>query len=347
MKAAAVSYEIESRPQINEVLVHSGQHYDYQMSDIFFDTLSIPTPGHHLEVGSGSHATQTGKIMIAFEQVLLDEKPDWVLVYGDTNTTLAGALAASKLNIPIAHVEAGLRSFNRKMPEEINRIATDSISDLLFAPTQNAYERLLLEGHKENQVCCVGDVMYDVVIRFKSVAEENSTILSELEIDSSKYALATIHRAENTDQPENLEAIFSALESFSQSMNVVIPLHPRTKKALEQHGMATSSFPSVRFTEPLGLLDMITLESNASLIVTDSGGVQKEAYFHRVPCVTVRTETEWTELVDAEWNRLARPDSQIQISEAIESAVGKKGKDVMLYGGGDASSKIVDNLLNQ
>lgn len=322
---------------IQEVLVHTGQHYDYAMSQVFFDELGLKAPDYHLGVGSGTHAYQTGEMLKRIEEVLLKEKPDLVMVYGDTNTTLAGALAAVKLHIPVAHVEAGLRSFNKKMPEEINRILTDHVSDLLFCPTQTAVENLRREGI-EKGVYLVGDVMYDAVLLYLGLAEEKSQILKQMGLKPKSYALATVHRAENTDQPERLRAIFAGLEGLAkEGLPVILPLHPRTRKQLN----ALSIHPKkVKVLDPVSYLDMLALEKNARVILTDSGGVQKEAFFFRVPCVTLREETEWVETVEAGWNTLAGCDPGKMIWAALEARPGTES--VWPYGDGRAAKRIVD-----
>lgn len=343
IKAAAISREIRANPGVDEILVHTGQHYDEKMSGVFFDELGIGAPKHQLSVGSGSHGAQTGRMLEAIEKVLFEEKPDWVLVYGDTNSTLAGALAAAKLHIPVAHVEAGLRSNNRRMPEEVNRVLTDHLSSLLFAPTQAAVENAKHEGIDPAKVHLVGDVMYDVTVFTADRAERESRILEELKLDPGKYALATSHRAENTDVPARIEAIVDGLALLSARMPVVLPLHPRTRKIL---GSKLDSLPkTLRIVEPMGYLDMVRMERNAAVIATDSGGVQKEAFFFKVPCVTFRDETEWTELVDSGWNRLVKPVSAQAVLEGVSAAIGTKGKDVEPYGKKDASRKIIQAIL--
>lgn len=345
IKAAAVSRIL--RKECEEILVHTGQHYDANLSDVFFEELEIPKPDYNLGVGSGSHGAQTGRMLEAIEQVLLKEKPDWVLVYGDTNSTLAGALAAVKLHIPVAHVEAGLRSFNRRMPEEINRVLTDHAADLLFAPTKTAVENLKNEGIPSNKIYLVGDVMYDAALFYGAKAEQKSVILKKLELDSGKYILATVHRAENTDDPARLKAIFEGLTNVSREIPVVLPLHPRTAKALDKINLLDKVKKEIKIIKPVGYLDMVMLEKNARLIVTDSGGVQKEAFFYRVPCVTLRDETEWVELVQLGWNRLVTPVSSNVVFEGIlaifNSPLGQEGQP---YGDGRSAEHIMQCLLN-
>jgi UDP-GlcNAc3NAcA epimerase len=343
---AIAKYRRNAAQSIQERVVHTGQHYDYNMSRIFFNDLSIPEPQYHLEIGSGNHGDMTGRMLGKLEEVLLAEKPDWALVYGDTNSTLAGALAAAKLLIPVTHVEAGLRSFNRSMPEEINRVLTDHVSQLLFVPTDAAIKNLAQEGITDG-VFKVGDVMLDAFLLYKSDAKLNSTILSDLSLEPKKYYLATVHRQENTDDSNRLSGIFSALRKIGKNGTPIIcPLHPRTQKIMKEHGIQIHSGTEVRIIEPVGYLDMIHLEENAALIFTDSGGVQKEAYFAGVPCVTLRNETEWVETVDAGVNFLAGAQSE-NIIATFECAKRvhvhlKSG----LYGDGHAAEKIVNCLLN-
>lgn len=344
VKASAVSRAIKSYSGLSEVMIHTGQHYDDNMSGVFFKELEIPSPTISLGVGSGSHGFQTGRMLSLIEEILFDQKPDCVLVYGDTNSTLAGALAAAKLNIPVAHVEAGLRSFNRNMPEEINRVLTDHSSSILFTPTKAAFANLVNEGISSKKIFQSGDVMYDTALYFGERAEFHSKILSDFMITKKSYVLATIHRAENTDSLHNLKLICEALIRVGKSMPVVLPLHPRTKAALESFGLFEELNNSIHVLPPVGYIDMIQLEKNASIIATDSGGVQKEAYFYEVPCVTIRHETEWTELIDSEWNHLAPPTDSHSIYEAILSRQSKKGLSGNLYGDGMSSHNIINTL---
>jgi UDP-GlcNAc3NAcA epimerase len=289
IKSATVSRAFrEYHRDVHEVLIHTGQHYDANMSKVFFDELDIPNPIYNLGIGGGTHGQNTGRMIEQIEAVLIEEKPDWVLVYGDTDSTLAGVLAAVKLHIPVAHVEAGLRSFNRRMPEEINRILTDHAADLLFTPTDTATSNLMNEGVAGNHVKQVGDVMYDAALYYSERAKSHSNILADLKLQPKSYILATIHRAENTDDAQRMENI---LEGFANSSRIIVmPLHPRTAQRIEDFGLELPS--SIISIDPVGYLDMVMLEMNAQLIATDSGGVQKEAYFHQVPCVTIRDETE-------------------------------------------------------
>lgn len=341
IKAAPVSAAL-GEAGIKEFLVHTGQHYDHRMSEVFFSELNMAPPSLNLQVGSGSHADQTAAMLVGLERAIQDQKPDMVMVYGDTNSTLAGALAAAKLNVPVAHVEAGLRSYNRSMPEEINRIVADSISDLLLVPTEAARRNLVGEGVPESQIVMTGDVMFDAAVNFKQLASEKSTVLVDLELVGEPFVLTTIHRAENTDVADRMFAIIDGLKKVAEEMRVIFPMHPRTKGRCADYGI--TDFGSVEVIEPVGFLDMIWLEANANVVATDSGGVQKEAFFHSVPCVTVREETEWGELVDAGWNRLVTPDTGSAVADAVLDARGSRGRAIEPYGQGDASHRIAEAL---
>jgi UDP-GlcNAc3NAcA epimerase len=343
VKAAVVSKAIARHGGITELIVHTGQHYDTGMSAVFFEEMQIPDPSHNLNVGSGPHGQQTGEMLGKVEAVLTAERPDAVLVYGDTNSTLAGALAAVKLGIPVAHVEAGLRSYNRQMPEEINRVLTDHASHLLFAPTLTATANLSREGIPASRVHLTGDVMLDAV-RYYEQAARSRTILSALGIEPQKFVLATIHRAENTDHLDRLATIFTALAKVSSHIRVVLPLHPRTRNALDRLGLLSEATNTLTVTDPVGYLDMLALEAGASVVVTDSGGVQKEACFCGVPCVTVREETEWPELIEAGWNTLAPPLSQEAVVSAVLASAGTRGSATAGFGDGTAAKKIVSIL---
>jgi|WetSurMetagenome_2_1015567.scaffolds.fasta_scaffold00255_22 UDP-GlcNAc3NAcA epimerase len=346
IKAAAVSRAIRSLEDVREILVHTGQHYDDNMSDVFFRELDISEPDYHLGIGSGSHGLQTGRMLEAIEEVLIAEHPHAVLVYGDTNSTLAGALAAAKLNILNAHVEAGLRSYNRRMPEETNRVVADHVADLLFAPTETAKRNLLSEGVGEAAIHLVGDVMYDAALYYGSKAQRQSNILRSLEIKPKEYTLATVHRAENTDDSTRLRTLFEGLMRVSRDVPIVLPLHPRTRQALEREGMLSRVARCMTLIDPLGYLDMVMLERNAKLVVTDSGGVQKEAFFYQVPCVTLRGETEWVELIELGWNRLAPPVSAASIANAVSDALGRlPSLSGNPYGDGHSAEKIVQTLI--
>ncbi len=337
IKAAALSRELRKRHK--EILVHTGQHYDYTMSGAFFDGLGIPAPDANLEVGSGSHGAQTGAMLRAIEEVLVAQKPDRVLVYGDTNSTLAGALAASKLHIPVVHVEAGLRSFNRRMPEEINRVMADHLSDLLLCPSDTAVANLAAEGITKG-VHLVGDVMLDVLNWAREQADAKPPeILNQLQLKRQNYLLATVHRSENTDDPKRLSGILNALNALDEA--VVFPAHPRTRKAITNGGNGQLR-PHVRMIEPVGYFDMVALSSSARLIMTDSGGLQKEAYWLGVPCITLRDETEWVETVKAGWNILAGSDPE-KIVATARSFVTPTSR-APLYGDGCVAAKCVDLL---
>jgi UDP-GlcNAc3NAcA epimerase len=344
VKVAALSRVFRFHDSVQERLVHTGQHYDDRMSDVFFRELEIPRPDYDLGIGSATHGAQTGRMLEAIEAVLLQEKPDWVMVYGDTNSTLAGALSAVKLHIPVAHVEAGLRSFNRGMPEEINRVLTDHVSSLLFAPTEQAVINLLQEGIPESKIHLVGDVMYDAALHYRQKSDQLSGVLNAVGVTQRSYVLATVHRAENTDVLVRLQAIFEGLSAVTRTLPVVIPLHPRTRKALLEKGLLGPVEAELRVIEPVGYLDMIQLERNACVIATDSGGVQKEAYFYRVPCVTLRDETEWMELVESGWNQLVSPTCAEAVHQAILLAAGGCGRDIALYGAGRAAELIAEAL---
>jgi UDP-GlcNAc3NAcA epimerase len=361
IKAAAVSRAIQafnrgtgqgsSKKGIREMLVHTGQHYDYLMDRVFFEELKLPKPDYHLGAGSGSHAVQTGKMLEGVERVLEKEKPEITIVYGDTNSTLAGALAAAKLNIPVGHVEAGLRSYRRSMPEETNRLLTDHLSTLLFCPTAQAVRNLSKEGIQNEEktvVKNVGDVMYDSILYYSQIAEKKSTILHDLglfnpqsAIRNPQYYLVTLHRAENTDDPSRLKSILRALAEIAKDFPVVLPLHPRTKKMMRMQHLIREA-KGIQLIDPVSYLDMLKLEKHAKVILTDSGGVQKEAYWLRVPCITLRDETEWMETIRGGWNVLAGTRTK-RIVEEVRHGVGRKlpprGKGI--FGNGKASEKIV------
>lgn len=344
IKASAVSAAIAKADSLAEVVIHTGQHFDANMSDVFFAELGMSRPAHYLNIHGGTHGAMTGRMLSEVERVLLEEKPDTVLVYGDTNSTLAGALAAIKLHIPVAHVEAGLRSFNMRMPEEINRILTDRISSWLFAPTAAAMQHLVTEGMDPGKTHLVGDVMYDVALYHGARVSPETGMLRQLNLQPGSYVLATVHRAENTDSPERLGAIVDALDSIAKNIRVVWPMHPRTRAVLQRGGRLEQFSRQVTLIDPVGYLDMVQLEKYSALIATDSGGVQKEAFFFGVPCVTLRDETEWVELVASGWNRLASPVSGDAVQSAIEDALGSKGQPIRPYGDGRAAEMIVSNL---
>ncbi len=343
IKAALVSRRLREEG-IKEILVHTGQHYNFNMSDIFFQELKLATPDYHLGIGSGTHSEQTGKMIIEIEKVLFQEKPDVVLVYGDTNTTLAGALAAVKLHIPVAHVEAGLRSYNKRMPEEVNRVLTDHCSDILFAPTDTAVENLKKEGIVKG-VYRVGDVMFDIALEVKNRIDDEK-ILTKYSLKPGNFILVTIHRAENTDSKENLESIWKALRDIANSgIKTFFPIHPRTKRALDNYGLIDGEVPkNLIIVQPVSYFEMIALESNAKLIITDSGGVQKEGYFFKTPCIIPRNETEWVELVEIGWNEVVGNKEE----DIVEGTIKTYSEDVNdkkwidFYGGGRAGDRIVE-----
>ncbi len=334
IKAATLSRVIKNFTAIHEIIIHTGQHYDPNMSGIFFEELNIPKPDINLEIGSGNHGKQTARMLEGIEEILLREKPDWVLVYGDTNSTIAGALAAAKLNIKIAHVEAGLRSFNRSMPEEINRIATDHISDVLFAPTQNAMQLLAIEGLSDKAVFS-GDVMFDSIEYYKIIAEKKCFLHNIIKEEPGKYFLATVHRQENTDQIKNLQSIFLAFSELD--MPVIVPLHPRTMKLMDE----VTYRSNVKIINPVGYLEMITLLNSCHKVLTDSGGLQKEAFFLKKPCITLREETEWIETLEGGWNYIVGAN-KLKIIEKVNANHVQEQKDY--FGDGKAAEKIIEYM---
>ncbi|HKP37817.1 MAG TPA: UDP-N-acetylglucosamine 2-epimerase (non-hydrolyzing) [Pyrinomonadaceae bacterium] len=339
IKAAPVSEALRAAGH-QEFLVHTGQHYDYRMSKIFFEEIGLPEPDVNLEVGSGSHAWQTGQMLIGVEQVMSQQRPDCVLVYGDTNSTLAGALAASKLQFSIVHIEAGLRSFNREMPEEINRLLTDHCADVLFCPTQTAVDNLAREGITSG-VHLVGDTMLDATLQFAETARRRSTILDQLNLESKRFLLATLHRPYNTDEPAKIRAILNAFSATGET--VVFLVHPRTKAKIEEFGDSGRCNDLVKMMPPVGYLDTLMLEQHARMILTDSGGMQKEAYFFGVPCVTLRPETEWIETVESGWNVIAGSDSA-RIVSAVKDRKWPDKLPPAVFGDGRAAQHIVTGL---
>ena len=327
IKAFALSRALKQAPDLEEILIHTGQHFDEKMSEIFFSELGITPPRYHFAIHGDSHGTMTARMLEEIEDVLLQEKPDAVVVYGDTNSTLAGALAAAKLHAPLVHIEAGLRSFDRRMPEEVNRVVTDHLSDILICPTRVAIDNLAREGIIRG-VHLAGDLMYDAMTIATPLAERRSTILETLGLNPGQYGVATVHRAANTDDPEKLARILDFVAAETRTRPIVFPLHPRTLAAASRAGLDPAR-PGVRVIEPVGYLDMCQLLHHAAVVLTDSGGVQKEAYFHRVPCITLRNETEWTETIDAGWNRLWTSDAY------------KERREIPDYGDGDAATEIV------
>lgn len=344
IKAAALSRHIQEvrSAQVEEKIIHTGQHYDTNMSDVFFEQMHIPKPTFRFSVDKGTHGAMTGKMLAEIEEVLLVEKPDALLVYGDTNSTLAGALAAAKLHIPVAHVEAGLRSFNMKMPEEVNRILTDRVSTRLYCPTKTACRNLENEGVIEG-VLNSGDIMLDVAQYYTPLAAENSSIMSDLGLEPGGFALSTIHRAENTDVPARITAICHGLSCISREVPVVLPLHPRTRKIVESLGLM-DTLNDVRLVDPLPFWDVLLLQQNARMIVTDSGGVQKEAYFHKTPCVTIRDETEWVETLNDGWNLLVPAEEEAIVRAALGALV-PTSEQKSYFGTGETSAFIIDDLL--
>lgn len=345
IKASVVSAALA--PLCTEVLVHTGQHYDQNMSQVFFEELKIPHPAYNLGVGSGTHGRQTGEMLIGIEEILFKEKPDVMLVYGDTNSTLAGALAASKLHIPVAHVEAGLRSYNMRMPEEQNRILSDHISTWLFCPTQTAVTNLAKEGITKG-VSISGDVMLDSVLHFRKVAlnnPEKHKIYEQLGISPKNYRLATLHRAETTDGGEDaIVRIFDAFEQLPQ--RVVIPIHPRTR-TLAEEAIKTRGYRNIQLIDPVGYLEMLLLTSGACQVLTDSGGLQKEAWFMEVPCVTLRSETEWVETLEGGWNVLAKLTTEDILEKALHTVPNPAAREAQPFGDGHASEKIVRAVCNK
>ena len=340
IKAGSVSREIAKYEDVQEVIVHTGQHYDANMSDVFFDEMKIAKPDYFLGVGGKSHGAMTGQMIEKIEEILIEEKPDWLLVYGDTNSTLAGAIAASKLHIKVAHVEAGLRSFNMRMPEEVNRILTDKVSSILFCPTQTAIDNLNNEGTSQTpvKVSLSGDVMQDGALFYRSLAEKPA----ELSVD--EYILCTIHRAENTDDSARLGSIVEALNEIAAKENLVLPLHPRTKIKLESLGINLSA--NIQIIPPVGYLNMVWLIMNSKFVMTDSGGLQKEAFFFEKHCITLRDETEWVELIEAGVNKLVGANKEMIIAECDNCLIKPKGVfDQSIYGGGEASKVIIESLI--
>lgn len=343
IKASAVSRAIQAEnangADLREVIVHTGQHFDANMSKVFFEELSIPEPDYHLGIASLGHGAMTGRMLEAIESVLQKEKPDMMLVYGDTNSTLAGALAAAKLHVPVAHVEAGLRSFNKRMPEEVNRILTDHVSDLLFCPTQTAVDNLAGEGITGG-VHLVGDVMFDVTLHYRELAAQSHS-LERWGVTEKGYALCTVHRAENTDDATRLQGILAALRDIAEEVPVILPLHPRTRKIIDALGQP-EALRGLTVLEPLSYLEMLRLEMSAKVILTDSGGVQKEAFFHRVPCITLRDETEWVETVEMGWNVLVGADRDAIIDKWLQPDIPVEVDQI--YGDGNAANRMLEHV---
>ncbi|MEQ1732358.1 MAG: UDP-N-acetylglucosamine 2-epimerase (non-hydrolyzing) [Bacteroidia bacterium] len=366
IKASAISRAVKDyfATQITEIIVHTGQHYDPAMSQVFFGELSIPQPHYNLNVGSGAHGVQTAKMIEGIEKILIDEKPDWIVLYGDTNSTLAGAIAAAKIHVPIAHIEAGLRSYNKAMPEEINRIMCDHASTLLFSPTSTGYDNLMREGFSADttqkasanapHVYHCGDVMFDNLLHFSTIANQKTTLLHDLKLTPNNYILATVHRDNNTDVPERLHAILRSMNTISTQHNlaVVLPLHPRTRKILAQpqhEDIMAELAANAHFhiIEPLSYLQMIVMQHNARLIMTDSGGVQKEAFFFAKPCIILRHETEWTELITCGMATLCDADGDKIITAFNVFNTKKVAELPNLYGDGAAAQFILGKLLTE
>ncbi len=364
IKAAALSRAIKNlfSTQIQEIIVHTGQHYDANMSQVFFDELGIPAPDYNLNVGSGSHGKQTAIMLTGIEEILIKEKPNAIVLYGDTNSTLAGGIAASKIHVPVIHIEAGLRSFSKAMPEEINRIMCDHVSTFLFSPTKTGYDNLIREGFNKDalapytadnpKIYHCGDVMYDNSLYFSDISEEKTDVISKLKLQKNKFILATIHRNNNTDEPERLNALFKSLNDISlkHSLDVVLPLHPRTAKLLplnlkKELFESISANPHFKIIEPASFLEMLALEKNCQLVMTDSGGVQKEAFYFEKPCVILRPETEWVELVECGAAIVADAD-EMKIKAAFDSLTHKLDlRFPKLYGDGKASEFICEELI--
>jgi UDP-GlcNAc3NAcA epimerase len=344
VKAATVSRAIKSHSYLTEIILHTGQHFDKNMSDVFFEEMQIPKPDYNLNINSVGHGAMTGRMLEGIEEIIINEKPDVVMVYGDTNSTLAGALAAKKLHIKVAHVEAGLRSFNMQMPEEVNRILTDRISDFLFCPTQQAVDNLKAEGF-DNFPCAIhlsGDVMQDAAMYYSQFSSEKSTVINDLKLEPNNYVLATIHRQENTDDLTKLKAIIEGLNQLkNERYRVVMPIHPRTQKILEANNI-TLGFTTI---PPVGYFDMIELIKHSKLVITDSGGLQKEAFFFAKQCITLREQTEWVELVNGGYNHLLSPQQAHSLINVFDSSCALHPDFTKnLYGGGQASASIVKEL---
>lgn len=362
IKAAALSRAIKNRfaEQITEIIVHTGQHYDENMSQVFFDELGIPHPDYNLHVGSASHGVQTARMTEGIEEILLKEKPDFIVLYGDTNSTLAGAVAAAKIHVPIVHIEAGLRSFNKAMPEEINRIVCDHCSTLLFSPTQAGYDNLKREGFPMDndgpytidnpKVYHCGDIMYDNSLYFSSIASQKTDIIHRLDLEGKPFVLATIHRNANTDDPERLTAIFNSILKISEEMTIVLPLHPRTAKLLktnvsEQLQEDIANNENLKLIEPVSFIEMIELERNAQLVMTDSGGVQKESYFFKKPCIILRPETEWVEIVET-GNAILTDADETRIMNAWEHFKCQPNTDFPpIFGDGHAAEFMLEQMM--
>ena len=342
IKEAVIHEQLKQR-EVKEILVHSGQHYDFNMSDIFFKVLNIRKPDYNLNVGSGTHAYQTGKMMMELEKIVLKEKPDMILVYGDTNSTLAGALVGAKLKIPVAHIEAGIRQRPKDMPEEINRVLTDRISRYLFCPSNLAVENLKREGIYEG-VYFVGDVMYDLFLKISKILNNDESVLNKYSLKSKGYILITVHRDFNTDDPKRLRDILEAFDYLSKSFELVFPIHPRTRKRIKEFGFS-SFLKNIKVLDPIGYDEMILLTRNSIKVITDSGGLQKEAYFAKVPAIILMEDTGWLELVDIGWNVLVDADREKIVDSVLNHNPDLSKVDSKVYGDGKAGEKIVEILL--
>lgn len=343
IKAAILTRAIRDEPSLEEAIVHSGQHFDANMSEVFFRELQIPEPTYYLGIHAGTHGAMTGRMLESLEALLLAQRPDLVVVFGDTNTTLAAALAAAKLRIPVAHVEAGMRAY-QPIPEEINRVLTDHVSDLLFTVNSRSTDALQKESISGPRVKEVGDVMFDCTLAWSALAEQRSTILERCELQRKRYVLCTAHRAGTTDDEARMAVLLTGLKRVAGEMPIVFPVHPRTRKVLERLGLVADLPRNMSLIDPVGYLDMLQLERAAALIVTDSGGVQREAFFHQVPCVTFRDETEWPELVESGWNTLLPLDNPRNFADVVLGRVGSRGGPLTAFGDGKASFRIARAL---
>ena len=344
IKAAMLSAQLSKHEHVQEVILHTGQHYDANMSDIFFSELGLPPPSYNLGIHNSTHGSMTGSMLIEIEKILLLEKPSLVVVYGDTDSTLAGALAAAKLQIPIAHIEAGLRSFNRAMPEEINRVVTDHVSDLLFAPTPTAVKHLKSENRPIDAIHHCGDIMFDAALQACERINEAS-LLQQFGLSTGTYTLATLHRAENTDKPQRLLTWLEALNTIAAHEQIVLPLHPRTRQRITENAKTIADYPNIRFIEPIGYGTMAALTKNAQLVVTDSGGLQKEAYFHKTPCLILREETEWVELTENGWSRLIACNPVDLLDAHATHAAPTALDDHLPFGNGTAAQSICEVII--
>ncbi|MEM7789891.1 MAG: UDP-N-acetylglucosamine 2-epimerase (non-hydrolyzing) [Verrucomicrobiota bacterium] len=344
IKAATICRAFVPIAEVTHQIIHTGQHYDKGMSDIFFSELEIDSPSYNLGINSKSHGAMTGKMLEEIETILQREKPDLLIVYGDTNSTLAGALAAAKLNIPVAHIEAGLRSYNRQMPEEINRIVADDVAELLYAPTLNAQKILLSENKSPDSIYFYGDIMLDAALHASQRVDADQVGRS-YQVEKGKYCLCTLHRAENTDNPDRLLTWFTGLEEIARETKVILPLHPRTSKRLKEAGKSPHDYPHIQMIKPIGYLEMVSLTKNAKQVITDSGGLQKEAYFHKVPCLILRNETEWIELVESKWSQLVKCNAS-ELEEAHRKMrTPHQEAEAAIYGNGDAALKISQSII--